>query len=93
MGKVEAILIAGLDLWFNSSDHVPPHFHARKPGQWEVRVDILACRPGHLVFTMKWPPNPSGPNRAERERLLTETLSNREALLAEWETKVVRKET
>ena len=30
MGRVDAVSIAGLELWFNSSDHLPPHFHDRK---------------------------------------------------------------
>ena len=28
MGGVLSIALPGLELWFNSDDHLPPHFHA-----------------------------------------------------------------
>jgi hypothetical protein len=34
--KVDAFSVAGLVLRFYSNDHMPPHFHAEKPGRWEV---------------------------------------------------------
>jgi len=92
LGKVTAILIPGLDLWFNSSDHLPPHFHARKPGCWEIRVYILLCHGKHLEWTLKWPRHGSRPGRKEREAILAATLERRTELLAEWEAKVVAKE-
>jgi hypothetical protein len=39
--KIDAFQIAGLDLWFNSADHQPPHFHAEWPDGGEVRVYLL----------------------------------------------------
>ena len=92
MGRVDAFTVAGLDLWFNSSDHVPPHLHARKSGHWEIRIYILECTEGHLEFSMKWPPNGTGPSTKERKALLAGVLSHRAALLEEWERKVVVKE-
>lgn len=92
LGKVVAFIVAGLDLWFNSSDHLPPHFHARKPGSWEIRVFFLECTPGNLVFTVKWPPNSIGPSRKERDALIRGAIDHRPALLVEWENKVVVKE-
>lgn len=56
MGKVESLTVNGLDLWFNSLDHLPPHFHARRPGEWEIRVYFLQCTDGHLEYDIKWPP-------------------------------------
>ena len=41
MGKVSAFAQDGLELFFNSSDHLAPHFHAERPGEWEVRVFFL----------------------------------------------------
>ena len=55
MGKVTVIFIVGLDLWFNSSDHLPPHLHATKLGQWEIRVYLLTTTEQTLAFDLKWP--------------------------------------
>lgn len=41
MGRVQAFSIPGLDCWFPSLDHDPPHFHVRRPGEWEIRVRIM----------------------------------------------------
>ncbi|MBI5488818.1 MAG: DUF4160 domain-containing protein [Deltaproteobacteria bacterium] len=92
MGKVSAFTLEGLDLWFNSSDHLPPHFHARKPGRWEVRVFLLLCADGHLAFEKRWPPGRPGPRAQERDAILRATLKHRAELLQEWEQKVLTKE-
>ncbi|NCR39243.1 MAG: DUF4160 domain-containing protein [Microcystis aeruginosa W13-11] len=49
MGKVESFNLDGLDLFFNSHDHLPPHFHVRKPGQWEIRVFFLLCNQENVL--------------------------------------------
>jgi hypothetical protein len=85
LGKVGCIEIDGLSLWFNSNDHLPPHFHANKPGEWEIRIYFLRCSEGGLDFDVKWGDGPTG--RLQRE-LLTMVLANRTALFAEWEQKV-----
>jgi hypothetical protein len=85
VGKVEAFTIAGLDLWFNSIDHRPPHFHARSSGRWEIRVYILECAPAQLSYEVKWGTNPI---RRHREQLHEKVLENRVALLEERERKV-----
>ena len=54
MGKVEVVVLEGLDLWFNSSDHLPPHVHARRRGEWEIRVYFLLCTDDELAFDCKW---------------------------------------
>ena len=43
MGTVEAFTLDGLKLWINSSDHLPPHMHASRRGQWEIRIFFLEC--------------------------------------------------
>ena len=30
-----------MKLWFYSNDHEPPHFHAKRRGQWEFKVLFL----------------------------------------------------
>lgn len=57
LGKLDCFHMAGVDLWFNSSDHEPPHFHARKPDKWEIRVFFRACKRSNLVFNVKFPPS------------------------------------
>jgi hypothetical protein len=82
VSKVEAFRIAGVYLWFNSADHKPPHFHAERPGAWEVRIYFLR-HPNEMV-EIKW----GRPKRAELRKLLALAESKRGPLLAEWERKV-----
>jgi hypothetical protein len=83
MGKVDAFRIAGLDLWFNSADHKPSHFHAEKTGVWEVRVYFLRD-PSEMV-EKKWGDDPKA---AELKKLRTLAETHRLSLLEEWERKV-----
>lgn len=41
MATVRAFSIPGWKLWFFSNDHEPPHFHAKRAGEWEARVWFL----------------------------------------------------
>ena len=83
MPKLDAIRISGLDLWFNSSDHRPPHFHAERAGVWEVRVFFLR-QPGEII-EKKWG---AGPKKGELKELIARAAMKRAELLAEWERKV-----
>jgi len=42
-------------MFFHSDDHGPPHVHVRRPGEWEIRVNLLLTTEAHLEFTVKWP--------------------------------------
>jgi hypothetical protein len=88
VGRVEAFSIAGLDLWFNSSDHLPPHFHARRAGEWEVRVFFLLCTDTHLETSVKWRHRKRSIGRKHLETLREAAVQFREQLLEEWEVKV-----
>jgi hypothetical protein len=88
VGRVEAFSIAGLDLWFNSSDHRPPHFHARRAGEWEVRVFFLLCTDTHLEVSVKWRDRRRHISRKHLEALRVAAVQFREPLLEEWEVKV-----
>ncbi|MEX2598353.1 MAG: DUF4160 domain-containing protein [Dehalococcoidia bacterium] len=88
MGKVDCLSIHGLDLWFNSSDHLPPHIHVRKRGEWEIRVFFMACTTDRLDWSLKWRLKGSGPSSRERAELLGQVLKRRAELYAEWERKV-----
>ncbi len=82
MGSVEVLKLAGLDLWFNSSDHLPPHFHAERAGRWEVRVFFLLDDAN--MIEGKW----GKVRMAELARLIKMVQRNRSKLLQEWERKV-----
>lgn len=62
MPEVVSLVLHGLDLWFNSDDHLPPHFHAEKPGEWEVRVYFL--RAAAEMFELSWSMATGDPARA-----------------------------
>ena len=49
MGKVSCFNLYGIDCWFWSQDHRPPHFHAKKKGCWEVQVYFLKTRNDMIV--------------------------------------------
>jgi len=65
--RVDAFTALGLELWFNSDDHLPPHFHAENAGKWHVRVFFLRI-PSEMFkvawTTMKGRPNRAGPQSA-----------------------------
>lgn len=88
MGKVEAFALEGLELWFNSSDHLPPHVHVKRRGEWEIRVFFLHCTDSQLEFNRKWGrKDPAAPVQAAIRKAVVE---HRAELLGEWEGKVCR---
>jgi len=85
--RVECIAIEGLELWFNSNDHLPPHFHAERTGEWEVRVYFL--KQGGEMVRVKWPKNRRRwPSANELKPLLEAVENHRPQLLEEWQLKV-----
>ena len=83
MGKVEAFMIPGVECWFWSADHHPPHFHARHRGEWEVKVWFLEGEPDRMFQAVRGilPGN-------IRKALYRAVEQNRDELLIEWEAKV-----
>jgi hypothetical protein len=88
MAKLTSFATAGLEMFFISLDHLPPHFHVHKPGEWEIRVFFLECTEDHLSFEVKWPPTFQRPPGKVGKNLLKLVLQHRGALLEEWEIKV-----
>jgi hypothetical protein len=86
MAKVKCLAIPGMELWFNSNDHSPPHFHAKRAGQWEVRVFFLEGSRGKM-FKVKWP-REKGVPRGDLKLLEENVQTYRVELLEEWERKV-----
>lgn len=57
MGRMEEITDESeIKYFWNTSDHHPPHFHAKHTGgDWEIRVYFLECREGCLEYDYKFP--------------------------------------
>jgi len=91
LGKVDCFAISGLDLYFNSSDHLPHHFHARLPDRWEIRVYFLTSTDRFLDYEVIWPKTGTGPRAPVIKDLLSQVLTHRKELLAERERKVCPK--
>jgi hypothetical protein len=69
--------------WFWSSDHDPPHFHAKREGEWEIKVQFLARESDR--FELLWG---TAPKAKVPRQLAAMVIANRAALLLEWQAKV-----
>ena len=85
MGKVEAFEIDGIECWFWSHDHRPPHFNAKRRGAWCYKVFFLLPRQ-EMLERAKGPRGRIGARDRKALRDLAEL--HREVLLKEWERKV-----
>lgn len=89
MPTVTALTVDGLELSFRSNDHRPPHFHATRLGEWEIRVYILTTTKQKLDYSVKWPRKGTAGPSGRLERILRRAVvQHRVALLAEFEEKV-----
>jgi hypothetical protein len=84
--NVRCFSLAGLETWFNSRDHLPPHFHAEKSGKWEIRVMFMRDPPELEPW---WGDMPSG---KDQKRLRIAAEAHRLELLVEWEQAVCVRE-
>jgi len=83
MAKIDCFEIDNLECWFWSNDHNPPHFHVKREGEWEMKVNFLADADNEM-FELEWGSLPKGKVRKEIKALV---VANRIALLAEWQVK------
>ena len=83
MGRVDCFRIDGCRCWFFSHDHLEPHFHAKAPGQWEVRVFFLE-EPPRIEIKLALSRIPA----ARARQLVEAARAHRAALLEEWSRKV-----
>ena len=79
-----------MPLWFYSNDHEPPHFHAKRKGEWEYRVNFL--QPVGEMFELIRSTKKAQMSKADREHLAEMVEKHRFELLREWEQKVNRHE-
>lgn len=82
MAKVKAFSVEGIELWIYSGDHEPPHFHARRRGDWTVRVFILEHQDRMIQLIG---PADAKISAKHRKALIDGVLANRERLLKEWQ--------
>jgi hypothetical protein len=82
MATVRAFQSPGLKLWFYSNDHEPPHFHAKRSGEWEVKVRFLL--PTGQMIEVKWSTK-GGPTAKTLKKLCRLAEQHRPALLEQWE--------
>jgi hypothetical protein len=83
MPRVACFEIAGLSCWFWSNDHDPPHFHAKKEGEWEIRVKFNEAE--DQMFELVWGDEPRGRILRQLRKVVKDNRSN---LLGEWEANV-----
>ena len=81
VATVRAFQIAGLKLWFWSNDHEPPHFHAKRSGEWEVKVHFL-LEPAEMIEIVWADKRPSS---KALKNLTSHAEEHRAELLAQWE--------
>jgi hypothetical protein len=86
MAKLKCISISGIQLWFYSNDHEPPHFHAKRKGEWEYRVKFLES--AEEMFELVWSKKKRQMTKVQRENLLELVEGYRIEILREWEQKV-----
>lgn len=91
MGKVTSFSLNGYQLRFYSNDYRPPHFHATKGQDWEIRIFIETTTRNHLDYEVKWSNvNTEQPPRNFRKALAKLVSEHRLELLEEWEIKVAK---
>ncbi|HET6232889.1 MAG TPA: DUF4160 domain-containing protein [Longimicrobiaceae bacterium] len=83
VGRVDSVEWAGWQCWFWSQDHREPHFHAKSPGEWEVRIFFGEDPPYYDVL---W--QVSRIPKRKLKDFLALVAENRQALYKEWEVKV-----
>ena len=81
MAVVRAFQLAGVKIWFWSHDHEPPHFHAMRSGEWEVKVHFL-FEPAEMIETVWAEKKPSG---KMLKSLTSLAQRHRVALFEQWE--------
>lgn len=84
--------LKGLEFWFWSHDHIPPHFNVRRIGHWEIKVNIDLTTADKLSWQYTYPKKRGKRFHGftgQQERQLNEFIkTNRDRILLEWEQKV-----
>jgi hypothetical protein len=84
--KVACFAVAGVELWFNSNDHLPPHFHAEKAREWQVRVFFL--RDPSDMTEIVYSRRSRRPSKSDLKEIVQQAAARRFALYSQWQTVV-----
>jgi hypothetical protein len=84
MGRISCFSIEGIQCWFNSQEHKPPHFHAKRRGEWEFRVYFQ--KPETEMLEVKW--SVGRITKQDKRIICDKAKTYRPELLKEWEEKV-----
>jgi hypothetical protein len=83
MRKVACFAIPGLTCWFWSNDHDPPHFHMKRAGECELKVNFAEGEAQMFELLRGDAPK----SRVLRE-IADKVREKRMELLGEWEANV-----
>jgi len=86
MAKLKCFSISGVDLWFYPNDHEPAHFHAKRKGEWEVKVYFL--NGPREMLELVWTTKKAQMSRTDRNLLQAMVEKHRFEIFKEWEMKV-----
>ena len=81
MARLKCFSIDGMELWFWSNDHEPPHFHAKRKQEWEISVNFLESE--SKMFVTKWQQKPC--SSRDKKALQHMVRKYRMQLIREWE--------
>ena len=79
MARLHAFDVHGVEMWIPSGDHEPPHFHARRPGEWTAKVYIQRAK-GRMIEVKH-----GTIRRTHRTAIEAGVEEHRAELLEEWE--------
>lgn len=82
MATVQAFQVEGLKIWFWSNDHEPPHFHAKRSGEWEVKVRFM-LDPSEMIEVESW--SKKSPPKKGLKELTSLAAKHRVELLTQWQ--------
>ncbi len=83
MTQLKCFAIAGIKLWFWPADHEPPHFHAKRAGEWEYKIYFLEGEA--TMFEEFWTKKKARMSRQDKQAIVDMVTAHRFAILQEWE--------
>ena len=83
MTQLKCFAIPGMKLWFWPADHEPPHFHAKRSGEWEYKIHFLEN--DATMFEEFWTTKKARMSRQDKQAIVDMVTAHRLAILQEWE--------